>query len=208
MKLHRLFLLLVAATMAVSTARAQQHTRQGAALGGIAGALAGAAIGENNGNAGSGALIGGALGLITGAAMGNARDEEAAAARAYDYHLRTRSAHAVSMTDVINMTHNGLSDSVIIGHIQQNGVPRQLAVREIIALNQAGVSESVINAMQRAPLATAVPVAVPRYRAPMVVQRYHYVDPYYHWRPHFSHHHHQRRHQRGSHVHWGFSVGH
>jgi hypothetical protein len=189
---------------------AQEHTGRGAALGGLTGAVAGAAIGENNGDAVPGAIIGGALGLITGAAIGNSVDQDIARTRAYEQQRIYRLSQAVSVADVLNMSHNRLSDAVIMNHIHQNGVQRRLEVSDVIALHQNGVSEAVISAMQRAPLAGyAPPTPVVRYQAPVVVERYRYVAPppcYWPGHFHYHHRHHHPYHSRTG-VSWGISVG-
>jgi hypothetical protein len=188
---------------------AQNHTERGAAVGGLTGAVVGAAIGENNGDAVPGAIIGGALGLITGAAIGDSVDQDIARTRAYE-RQRFYHARAVSVADVVNMSHNRLSDAVIINHIHQNGVQRRLEVSDVIALHQQGVSEAVISAMQRAPLVGyAPPAPVVRYEAPLVVERYHYVAPPPRYWPshfHYRHGHHRHYHSRPG-LSWSISVG-
>ncbi len=61
---------------------------------------------------------------------------------------RTVVRRPVSMTEVINMTRSGVSDTVIASHIQANGVAKQLEVNDVILLSQEGVSDYVITAMQ------------------------------------------------------------
>jgi hypothetical protein len=188
---------------------AQHHTERGAALGGLTGAVVGAAIGENNGDAVPGAIIGGALGLITGAAIGDSVDQDIARARAYEQQ-RFYQSRAVSVADVVNMSHNRLGDAVIINHIRQNGVRRRLEVGDVIAMHRQGVSEPVISAMQRAPLAgSAPPAPVVRYEPPLVVERYHYVSPppcYWPGHLHYRHGHHGHYHSRPG-MSWSISVG-
>jgi hypothetical protein len=61
---------------------------------------------------------------------------------------RTVVRRPVTMTEVINMTRSGVSDTVIASHIQANGVAKQLEVNDVILLSQEGVSDYVITAMQ------------------------------------------------------------
>ena len=205
MKLSCLVVLIVAC-LTTTTAHGQNYTRRGATLGGLAGALSGAAIGKHNGDTAAGALIGGALGLVTGAAVGNAKDDDVARARAYQQQARVQMSRAVSITDVVNMTHNGVSDHVIVSHIQRNGVQRLINATEVIALHNQGVSETVITAMERAPVANTRPiVAPPHYRTPVIVEQHHYVAPRY---VHPPHHYYYRHHHHHPHVHWGISFGH
>ena len=205
MKRSCLLFILVVTCCITTHAHGQNYTRKGATLGGLAGALSGAAIGKHNGDTAAGALIGGALGLITGAALGNTKDEDVA--QAWDYQQRTlvQMSRAVSTADVVNMTQNGISEHVIVSHIQRNGLQRPIQVSEVIALHKQGVSETVITAMERAPVATAPPVAVPRYHAPVIVEEHHYIAPPY---VHRRHRHYYRHHLHHPGVHWGISFGH
>ena len=191
-----------------TTVMAQQHTERGALLGGVAGALAGAGVGHHNDNAGAGALIGGAVGLITGAAIGNSMDEQEARNRAIQQDVAWRMSRAVSTTDVVSMTRNGVQPEIIVNHVYQNGVQRRLEVSDVISLHQQGVSQSVISAMQQAPLAQPVAVVTPRYQAPVVVEQYHYVGPRaYYWAPPpcYRPYHHGPYHPRSG-VHWNVVV--
>jgi hypothetical protein len=210
MKAKWICLSLLACVLSAQSLSAQNRTRQGAALGGVGGALIGAAVGEHNDEPVAGALIGGALGMITGAAIGNSADQEAARIEAIHQQRAWQMSRAVSPTDVVTMTRNGLSDSVIINHLQQNGVQRRLEVADIISLHQHGVSEAVIGAMQRAPLAGCMPAPATRYERPVIVEQHHYVaPPVYYRRPyvhHWHHHHYRHRHHRPG-IHWSIAVG-
>jgi len=208
---------LIAAAMPFNTASAQVNTQRGSVLGGLAGAAAGAAIGDHNDKPLAGALIGGAVGLVTGATLGNARDRQIVDQRAYNYQQQQfqqqqysqQIAKTVTPHDVITMTRSGLSETVIINHIQANGVRQELQIADVITLHDNGVSERVISAMQhcRVGAATAaVPVAAPVqvYQTPRPIVVEQYVTPRYHYSPpprhyygprypsrsiHFSHHH-------------------
>jgi hypothetical protein len=214
MKPQGIFSLLILSILVVQPLSAQEKTGRGAVLGGVGGAAIGAAIGENNDEPLAGALIGGALGAITGASIGNSMDQEEARYRAIQQQRAVQLQRAVSVADVVTMTHQRLSDNVIIGQIQQNGVRRRLEVADIISLHQQGVSEAVISAMQRAPLATCAPAPVPRYPAPVVVEEHHYVSPRVYYRPPHYHYpyyrgHHAPHYRHGPPgVHWSIGIGH
>lgn len=190
---------------------AQENTQRGAILGGLSGALIGAAVGENNGEAAGGALIGSAIGLFSGAALGNSADQEQARWTANQrYRQHVVRSQAVSMADVIQMTHAGVGQSVIANQIQQRGVQRRPQVPDVIHLHQQGVSETVITLMQQAPVGgTVAPPAPAPAVSPVIVER-HYVPTRPYWRPyHYGppvyrrpYHHHPR-----SGVHVGFSFG-
>ena len=61
---------------------------------------------------------------------------------------RTTTRRPVTMAEVINMTRSGVSDTVIVSHIQTNGVASRPDVNDVILLSQEGVSDYVITAMQ------------------------------------------------------------
>lgn len=54
----------------------------------------------------------------------------------------------VTFADVIHMTKHGVSDAVIVSHIQANGVATRPSVDDVIVLSQEGVSDYVITALQ------------------------------------------------------------
>lgn len=54
----------------------------------------------------------------------------------------------VSVSEVINMTRSGVSESVIISQIRTNGVLGRPTTNDIVSMAQQGVSNSVIAAMQ------------------------------------------------------------
>jgi hypothetical protein len=175
-------------------------------VGGLLGAVTGGAIGENNDEPAAGAAIGAAVGALTGAAFGDSVDNEIAwrqAAR--QQRVAHQMAKVVKMHDVIAMSQAGLGDSVIISHIQANGVAARPQPTELITMSRAGVSEAVMHAMQTAPLACAPP-APPVYRGSVIVERHHYIAPRY---PRYNHWHYHHGHPpcHGPGVHWRFSFG-
>ncbi len=197
----------------VSSASAQQRTTQGAAVGGAAGAIIGGIIGHQNDETPEGALIGGAVGAIAGGLLGKAQDNEIARQRAYQHHVNQQryyqhqqaiAASGVSSADVVAMTRSGVSETLIMSHLQTKGVQRRLEVSEIITLHQQGVSDNVISMMQTAPLASQIsaPVYAPSpviRQQPVIVQEQPviysspvYVESYYRPVPVYHHHHHYR----------------
>ncbi len=164
---------LALATVLVSnqTLMAQSRTQNGATVGGLAGAVIGGIVGKQNDETPEGILIGGAVGAITGGLIGKAQDNELQRQRQYQqqhYYAQQQQVYVqqqaianagVSMTDVINMSRSGVSDSVIMSQLQSKGVQRRLEVSDIIALHQQGVSDTLITAFQSAPMATHVAAA-------------------------------------------------
>lgn len=70
---------------------------------------------------------------------------------------RTAVRRPVTMVEVINMTRSGVSDTVIVAHIQSHGVAVQPDVNDVILLSQEGVSDYVITAMQTAHSGVGIP---------------------------------------------------
>ncbi len=204
---------------------AQSRTQGGATVGGVAGAVIGGIIGHQNDETPEGALIGGAVGAITGGLIGRAQDNELARQRAYQQQAyyqgqqqiytqqQAVAAAGVSMADVVSMSRSGISEAVIMNHLQSKGVQRRLEVSDIIALHQQGVSDTLITVMQQAPLATqlAAPAAQQQvivqqpnvivreqpviYRSPVIVEEYYRPYPVHrHYHPGY----------RGSSMHIGF----
>jgi outer membrane lipoprotein SlyB len=219
----RISLCLVLVASVTSPAWAQSRTTGGAAVGGAAGAIIGGIIGHQNDETPEGALIGGAVGAITGGLLGRAQDNQIAQQRAYQaqaYHQgqqqayvqqQTIAASGVSTADVVSMSRSGISDAVIMNHLQSKGVQRRLEVSDIIALHQQGVSDTLITVMQQAPLATQLATPMPTrqtvvvqqpnvivreqpviYRSPVVVEEYYRSYPVH------RHYHHGRS------MHFGF----
>jgi hypothetical protein len=99
------------------------------------------------------------------------------------------------------MSRSGLSEAVIINHIQANGVRQELQVADVIRLHENGVSQQVITAMQRPRTTSIVPTTVaqaPVYQTapPIIVEQYvtpRYVTPRYVYptpAPYYNSHHH------------------
>ena len=195
---------------------------RGLALGAIIGGLTGGAIGKNNGNTAAGAAIGVAAGALGGVALGDSMDTDVARNQAMAQQQFARQQYnaqmsrAVRIEDVIAMSQANLSDNVMITHIHSVGVAYRPQPNDLITLSQSGVPDSVIRAMQTAPLATAPPpvpqVVVPRtvYRERVIVEpRYvvpmyprHCDYPYAYPPPRHYHGH------RGGGMHWGVTIGH
>ena len=187
--------------VALAGCQSPRYADRGAALGAATGALAGAAIGQHNRQTAAGAVIGTAVGALAGAAVGDTIDAEIARNNALiEQRLGHPLSGAVTANDVVSLTHAGLSDDVIITHIQAHGVAEPPGPQHLIALSQAGVSDPVLHALQTTP--PPAPPAPPVVDHPrhVVVQEYHYgpPPPWYHGRYH--------RGRRGSRVRWGISF--
>ncbi len=175
------------------------HADRGALFGGLTGAGVGALVGKATGHTGAGAAIGAGVGALTGAAVGGALDDIEARNRAeIEARLgRPPAPGAVSIDEVIAMTHAGVNEEVIATHVRNNGVARPLQTGDLITLQNSHVSPRVIRAMQEPPVRPVVVQAAP---PPVVVHEY-YGPPY----GYYHHHHHHRHHPR---VGLGFSYHH
>jgi hypothetical protein len=128
------------------------HADRGALFGGAAGAGVGALVGEAVGHPGVGALVGAGVGTLSGAAVGSSLDEMEAKNRAMIAAQMGRQIPrgAVTVNDTIEMTRQGLDEDLIVNHIRYNGVAQRPQSRDLIALQQSGVSKRVIEALQTA----------------------------------------------------------
>ncbi len=179
---------------------------QGALFGGLLGAGTGVAVGSALHNPGAGAAIGAGVGALSGAAVGGALDEQDAKNRAMiAQQLGSQvSANPVSIPDIVNMTHAGVDEELIVNHVRTHGVAAPMQAQDIIALQQQGVSKRVIAAMQEPPIRQAQPMVIQQGApGPMIVEEYPYPHPYY-WGPPYYYY---RPYRPPPRVHWGMSFG-
>jgi len=175
---------------------AQSNAQRGAVSGGAAGAIIGGIIGHQNNETPEGILIGGAVGALAGGLVGKNRDQQVR--QQYYYQQQQRQVayqNGVSINDVVSLTGSGVGSQVIINQIRMHGVQQRVGVNEIIALHQQGVDNTVIDAMQRAPIAgTMSRRPVPRvYQRPAGVQPVLVPAPIHAYPPYYGHHHYYRR---------------
>lgn len=121
------------------------NTGTGVIAGGVIGASAGGIAGG-----GSGALIGGAAGAITGGLVGAVLDEqdrkvmERTSPRTVD---RMDRGEPLTINDVIKLSQGGVSDDMIVRYMQETGSSYRLSQAQVRRLQDAGVSQRVINDM-------------------------------------------------------------
>jgi uncharacterized membrane protein len=113
----------------------------GGLIGGGIGALAGAACGRPL----AGAAIGGAVGAGTGALIGHDEDKREDRAKQV---AAAYAAQMMTLTDVVKMTQDHVSDDLIINQMNSTYSNFNLRPDEITYLKQQGVSDRVIMAMQ------------------------------------------------------------
>ena len=126
------------------------RTTGGAVAGGAIGAGTGAIIGSQSGHAGTGALIGAGIGAVSGGIIGHAMDDmerQQLAQQHPDTLQHWDGGQPLSPYDVVNLTHAGVSDNVIISQIRNTRTVYRLSTQDIIYLQQNGVSQRVIDYM-------------------------------------------------------------
>lgn len=117
------------------------------------GTLMGSALGAGIGGiagGGRGALIGGAVGAFSGGIMGAALDEQ-------DRRIMERSSpitvermdrrEPLTINDIIRLSQGGVSDDTIIRYINMTRANYSLNQEQIKRMQDAGVSQRVINYM-------------------------------------------------------------
>jgi hypothetical protein len=166
------------ALMLASGCESMNHTDKGVLGGGAIGGATGAIIGSATGNTGAGAAIGAGVGALTGGLMGNELDQSEAKTKAQiaQASATVPAQGPLSLPDIAQMAHSGLSDSVIIGQIRSTRSVYVLTPQDLEWLKSQQVSDPVVLEMQ----ATASRMPPPRrvyarpYYGPEVV----YVEPY------------------------------
>lgn len=130
------------------------HTQTGAGVGAASGVAIGAGVGSLvNSSAGAGALIGAGVGAISGALIGNQIDEQD---RRQEQELRSLppttgyvASNKVSQQDVIDWTHRGVQDEIIIDRIERSGSQFHLRAADENRLREGRVSEEVVRVMKQ-----------------------------------------------------------
>lgn len=141
------------------------NTGTGALVGAGGGGLLGAGIGSLAGKTGTGAALGAGLGTIVGAAVGADKDREEQRAKAAA--TAAAMAPAMTMQDVVFMTHNHQSPEIIINQIQTTNSAFALSAQDVVYLKSQGVHDQVIGFMQAR---RAGPVAVRPARSVYVIE--------------------------------------
>jgi hypothetical protein len=162
----------------------ERHTGEGALFGGLLGAGTGAVIGQATGNPLAGAAIGAGVGTLAGAAIGSEMDEAEKRNRALIAQQMGRQlrAGAVTIDDVVAMTKANVNEDLIITQIRKHGMAKTVQSSEIIYLQQQGVSNKVMAAVQASPPMVTEPqtVVIQEAPPPVVVETYPgYWGPYY-----------------------------
>lgn len=130
---------------------------EGAVIGGLIGAGAGAIIGHQSGERDKGALIGGLAGALAGGLTGSQVQKEPAqqsqpgqAVQPAQPQQPARAANPsqMSVEQIIDMTRRGVHEDVIADRIRLTGSRFTLSPADVEYLQQNGVHQKVIAAMQ------------------------------------------------------------
>lgn len=149
------------------------QTEAGAVGGGLLGAGAGALIGSATGHTGAGAAIGAGVGALAGGVTGNAVEQSENRTKAEIQAATAAQARAqLGLVDVVTMSQQHISDSVVISQIRTTGSVYRLTPTDINWLKENGVSDPVIIEMQAT--ASRVP---PAYVRQVVRPVYVYEEP-------------------------------
>jgi hypothetical protein len=154
--------LLVVAVVGISIAGC--YSPQGrpdyTASGALAGGATGAIVGSMAHHPGPGAVVGGAVGAVVGGLIGHGMDQAQEAqlrAQAPQTMQRVEQGQPLAVVDVKSLAKAGISDDLIISQIRNSRTVYYLTTADIIDLNNAGVSEKIIDFMINTP--TQIPSA-------------------------------------------------
>lgn len=157
-------------------------------MGALVGAPLGAAVGSDHGRTGTGALVGGALGALTGYQIGAGLDDQAQARMAQAEAISKR----LGVNEIISMNQSGLSEQVIINQIRSQGLRARPTTADLLAMKNAGVPESVVQAAQSLPMVPGYLNRMEPAGGPPLIIEEHYWGPGFHHHP-FEYHHHGHR---------------
>ena len=94
-------------------------------------------------------------------------------------HLPADSVKAMTMQDVITLSKNGVSDSLIIGMLDATDTWFRMTPQNVVEMKNAGVSDRVIAAMMEQPSSTEPPTVIYRYYDPTPGYWYGWYSPWY-----------------------------
>lgn len=127
----------------------QSRAVEGTVIGGLLGAAGGGIIGHQSGHGGEGAAIGAAAGALTGAVVGSQiKKPGQAAEQPAQAQASSGATGQLYIQQIVDMSKQGVSDSVIIDRIHATNSRFVLTPKDIDYLKGQGVNQKVIDAMQ------------------------------------------------------------
>jgi hypothetical protein len=158
------------------------NTEAGALGGGLIGGALGTIVGAACHAPLAGAAVGAAAGAGVGALAGHSEDvheqkvQNAVAANqaAANQAAADAAAKAPGYEQIVQMSRSGVPDAVIIAQVRNSGAIYQPSTNDILYLQQGGVSQAVIQAVQDCNQPRVVPVGTVVYPYP---RDYYYDSP-------------------------------
>jgi uncharacterized protein YcfJ len=150
--MNKTMVTVVCVSVLVSAAGCQSSPNragEGALIGGLIGAGTGAIIGHQSGERDKGALIGGVTGALAGTLVGSqVQKQPAAGQQAAAAQGQSSNPNQMSVPQIIDMTRQGVHEDVIVDRIRLSNSRFVLSAEDVAYLQQNGVSQKVIAAMQ------------------------------------------------------------
>jgi len=148
-KIFALILCLGLISLSIGCQSTKTRAVEGTVIGTILGAGAGYVIGKQSGHGGEGAGIGAAAGALAGGLIGGQIEKpgQAAAGQAAPGAVNP---NQMSLQQIVDLTKQGANEAVIVDKIHLSNSKFNLTADDITYLQQQGVSQKVIAAMQGA----------------------------------------------------------
>jgi hypothetical protein len=154
MKRYGYLLVVAVVGISVTGCMSPQGRPDYTASGALAGGATGAIVGSMARHPGPGALVGGAVGAVVGGLIGHGMDQTQEAqlrAQAPQTLQRVEQSEPLTVVDVKSLVKAGISDDLVISQIRNSRTVYHLNTADIIDLNNAGVSEKIIDFMINTP---------------------------------------------------------
>jgi surface antigen len=158
------------------------NTETGVLGGAGIGAVLGGIVGHFCHNTAAGVAVGAVAGGVTGGVIGNQVDKKEQQQAIQAVQAQQAAHGPIGLQEIATMAQNHISDQIIINQIQTSGAFFTLTVDQVTYLHQYGVSDAVIEFMQRParPVVVAQPGVVYGAPPPAVVVA---PAPYYYGPP-------------------------
>ena len=125
----------------------QTRATEGGIIGTVLGAGVGYVIGKQSGHGAEGAGIGAGVGLLSGAAIGSQINKPGAGQQGTG-STQGLSVNQMSIQQIVDLSKQGVNEAVIIDKIRLSNSRFSLSADDIAYLQQQGLSQAVISAMQ------------------------------------------------------------
>jgi len=156
--------------LSAGCANTKSRAVEGGVIGGLLGAATGAIIGHQSGHGGEGAAIGAAAGIAGGALVGSQISKpaqsgqtqqsastpaaqpavtQAAVQPAQTIQQSAANPNQMAIQQIVDLTKQGINENVIVDKILLTNSKYTLSADDLAYLKQQGVSQKVIDTMQR-----------------------------------------------------------